>query len=105
MLNVVTSHVAARLATNGGPWAAPPNPAPQAPPGLDTAANTFIAWLKWGGLVSGVVGLTICGIMMAVGRRNRSNLSADGASGIPWVLGGLSLIAFAAGIVGVVLPG
>jgi Transglycosylase SLT domain len=37
----------------------------------------------------------------AIGRRNRSNLAADGATGIPWVLAGLTLIALSSGIVGV----
>ena len=45
----------------------------------------------------------IIGIMMVAGRRNRSSMAADGASGIPWVLGGLSIISLAGGIVGVVL--
>jgi hypothetical protein len=49
------------------------------------------------------VGLVICGVMMAVGRRNRSSISADGAAGIPWVLGGLTVISFSAAIVGAVL--
>lgn len=80
-----------------------PNPDPQAPPGLDAVADTFLGWLKWGGLVAGVVGLTICGIMMMVGRRNRSATAVDGASGIPWVLAGLSLVALASGIVGQVV--
>ncbi len=34
-------------------------------------------------------------------RKNRSTFAADGATGIPWVLGGLSLAATAAPIVGV----
>lgn len=77
----------------------PPNPAPKAPPGLELAADTFLAWLKWGAMVAGVVGLIICGIMMMVGRRQRSSTAVDGATGVPWVLMGLSLVVFAAGIV------
>jgi hypothetical protein len=65
-----------------------PTPAPVAPPGLDALGNTFIAWMKWILVVSGVGGFMVCGIMMAVGRRNRSSFAADGAAGIPWVLGG-----------------
>lgn len=80
-----------------------PNPPPAAPPGLDGAANTFLGWMKWGGLVAGVLGLFICGVMMMVGRRNRSTAAVDGATGIPWVLGGLTVMSFAAGIVGQVL--
>ncbi len=83
--------------------ASAPNPPPAAPPGLDATANTFLGWLKWGGLVCGVLGLGICGIMMMVGRRNRSSTAVDGASGIPWVLGGLTVMSFASAIVGQVL--
>ncbi len=46
-----------------------------------------------------------CGVMMAVGRRNRSSMAADGAAGIPWVLGGLTFGAIAALIVAFILPG
>lgn len=79
-----------------------PNPAPAAPPGLGAAADILLSWMKWGGLVAGVAGLIICAIMMMVGRRNRSATAADGAAGIPWVLGGLTVIAFSAGLVGAV---
>jgi hypothetical protein len=78
-----------------------PDPAPVAPPGLSGRVNTLLAWWKWGALVAGVFGLIGCGAMMAIGRRNRSNLAADGATGIPWVLAGLTLIALSSGIVGV----
>ncbi len=78
-----------------------PNPVPKAPPGLTGPVNTLLAWWKWGALVAGVFGLIGCGAMMAIGRRNRSNLAADGATGIPWVLAGLTLIALSSGIVGV----
>ena len=63
--------------------------------------NTLLGWWKWGALVAGVFGLIGCGAMMAIGRRNRSSLAADGATGIPWVLAGLTLIALSSGIVGV----
>lgn len=89
--------VLARLA------AAAPNPAPLAPPGLEKFANDFLGWLKWTGLACGVAGLMFCGIMMMVGRRNRSQLAAEGASGIPWVVGGLSVVSLAAGITSAVL--
>jgi hypothetical protein len=42
-------------------------------------------------------------MMMILGRRNRSNMAVDGATGIPWVLGGLSLMALSAGVVSAVL--
>jgi hypothetical protein len=80
-----------------------PNPQPAPPPGLAATANTMLAWLKWVGLVTGVFGFGICAMMMIVGRRNRSNMAVDGASGIPWVLGGLSLMSLASGLVGAVL--
>jgi len=82
-----------------------PNPAPAPPPGLEASANKFISWLKWGGLVGGMIGLIVCGVMMMIGRRNRSATAVDGATGIPWVLGGLTVVALASGIVGSVLTG
>ena len=78
-----------------------PNPAPQAPPGLARTVNTLLAWWKWLALIAGVFGLTGCGAMMAIGRRSRSSLAADGATGIPWVLAGLTLIVLSSGIVGI----
>ncbi len=93
-----------RVLTEVGPLAAP-TPAPAAPPGLQGLGDIFIGWMKWILIVCGVGGLLACGIMMTVGRRNRSSFAADGAAGIPWVLGGLTLGAIAAVIVGAVLPG
>ena len=80
-----------------------PDPRPVAPPGLAETADMLLGWLKWTGLVAGVVGLGMCAFMMILGRRNRSNMAVDGASGIPWVLGGLSLMALSAGLVSAVL--
>jgi hypothetical protein len=80
-----------------------PNSTPQPIPGLDTVAPMFIGWGKWALLVSGVLGMFICGGMMIMGRRNRSSTAVDGATGIPWVLGGLTVAAIAATVVGVVL--
>ena len=96
--SVQSRHLAAVAA---GP--APPNPAPQAPPGLEKPVTTIVAWGKWGVLVCGVAGLLMCAGKMAIGHRNRATFAADGATGIPWVLGGLSLAAVAAAIVGVFL--
>ena len=83
--------------------AAVPNPGPIAPPGMGGPAGQMLGWLKWVGLVAGMVGLGMCAIMMILGRRNRSNMAVDGATGIPWVLGGLSLMSLASGLVGAVL--
>ncbi len=93
------------MAELAGQFLAAPTPPPAAPPGLSTLGDTFIGWMKWVLILCGVGGLLACGIMMTVGRRNRSAFAADGAAGIPWVLGGLTLGAVAAVIVGAVLPG
>lgn len=77
-----------------------PNPAPIAPPGMAEPAEQFIGWMKWVGIVAGIVGFGMCALMMILGRRNRSNMAVDGATGLPWVLGGLSTLTLAAGIVG-----
>jgi hypothetical protein len=84
---------------------AAPTPLPSPPPGLGALGDTFISWMTWILRVCGVAGLMACGIMMAVGRRNRSAMAADGAAGIPWVLGGLTLGAVAALVVAFILPG
>jgi hypothetical protein len=78
-----------------------PNPAPVAPPGLAPRISTLLGWWKYGALIAGLFGLIGCGAMMAIGRRSRSALAADGATGIPWVLAGLTLITLSSGIVGV----
>jgi hypothetical protein len=80
-----------------------PDPAPQAPPGLSAKVNTILGWGKWGVLICGVAGLLLCGGKMAIGHRNRASMAADGAAGIVWVLGGLSLVAASAAIVAVFL--
>ncbi len=107
LLHIVALHAAAGYlaATRGSGLvlAAVPNPAPQAPPGLTGPVTTIIAWGKWGVLVCGVAGLLICAGKMAIGHRNRATFAADGATGVPWVLGGLSLAAVAAAIVSVFL--
>jgi hypothetical protein len=81
-----------------------PNPEPKPIPGLEGVASDFISWLRWLLMIGGVAGLLICGIMMAVGRRNRSAYAAEGASGIPWVIGGLALGMVATSIVAGILP-
>ncbi|WP_218005193.1 hypothetical protein [Actinomadura macra] len=78
-----------------------PDPVPSPPPGLDKKMETLLAWGKWGVLICGIAGLFICAGQMAIGRKNRSTFATDGATGIPWVLGGLSLAATSAPIVAV----
>ena len=80
-----------------------PNPGPLAPPGMEKPAGMLLGWMKWIGLVAGMVGFGMCALMMIVGRRNRSSMAVDGATGIPWVLAGLSLMTLSAGLVGAVL--
>jgi hypothetical protein len=92
-------HLAAGAVTAAGV----PNPAPAPVPGLAGPVNTIIGWGKWLVMSLGVIGLLICGGQMAIGRRNRHSFAADGAAGIPWVLGGLSLATIAAGVVTVFL--
>jgi hypothetical protein len=80
-----------------------PNPPPRMPPGLDGFLSDGVAWAKGIAIVAGVIGLIICGVMMMVGRRNRSATAVDGAAGVPWVLGGLFVVSAAATIVGAVI--
>jgi hypothetical protein len=80
-----------------------PDVEPVAPAGLDTLGTTLIGWLMWIVMIAGFGGLLWCGIMMAIGRRNRSAMAADGATGIPWVVAGLSTVAFGAALVGMVI--
>ena len=90
-----------RLKPQDGLGVPVPDPPPAPPPGLDAKMNTLLSWGKWGVLICSVAGLFICAGQMAIGRKNRSTFAADGATGIPWVLGGLSLAATAAPIVAV----
>lgn len=80
-----------------------PDVDPVAPDGLDELGTTVIGWLMWIVMIAGFGGLLWCGIMMAIGRRNRSAMAADGATGIPWVVAGLSTVAFGAAVVGMVI--
>ena len=77
--------------------------APSPVPGLSGPLDTVVGWGKWLAIMAGVIGLIACGVMMMVGRRNRHSFAADGAAGIPWVLGGLALVAISSGVVGVFL--
>jgi hypothetical protein len=101
VLRIVAAVQSALAAPTPGPGV--PNPAPVAPPGMESVAATFLGWGKWALLVAGVLGFFICAGMMIIGRRNRSQTAVDGAAGVPWVLAGLALTSLAAGIAGVAL--
>jgi hypothetical protein len=89
----------AALAMLAGPEP-PPNPPPQAPPGIGELADQVIAWLKWGVLAAGMVGILVCAGMIIIGRRRRGGLAQEGLVGSVWVLGGLALASVAAVLVG-----
>lgn len=81
-------------------WLQVPNPPPKPPPGLEKFGTDIIAWLKWGVLIGGMVGLLICSGMIILGRRNRSSVAQDGLVGSVWVIGGLAMASVASIIVG-----
>ena len=72
------------------------NPEASPPPGLEVFATNVLSWLKWIAAACAVGGIIWIAIQMMVGRRNRSQMAADGLSGLPWVVGGLILVAIAA---------
>lgn len=104
---LAAQHAAALLA--GGPAKSPapapaiPNPVPVPVPGLQAPLDTVIGWGKWLMFFLGIIGLIMCAVQMAIGRRNRHSFAADGAAGIPWVLASLALVAISSGVVGVFL--
>lgn len=95
---LVLRDVAARLPGGGDI----PNPRAKPPPGVEAPATDWLAYFDWIAMITGVFALVFCGILMMIGRRNRSTL-ADGAAGIPWVIGGLLVVSLASGIVTAVL--
>jgi len=80
-----------------------PDPPAAPPPGFAGPVDTILGWIKWSAIVAGSVGMSVCGLMMILGRRNRSSLAADGAAGIPYVLLGLMIVAAGSAIAGVFL--
>ena len=91
------------LGAAGAPLAAAADPDwdsdPKAPPGMEDVFPEWVGWGKWVAIGCGILGLIACGVMMMVGRRNRSHLAAEGASGLLWVMAGLSVVSLAAGVV------
>lgn len=75
------------------------NPAPSAPADVTAQWQKVMGLGKWIAFAAGALGLLAAGAMMSVGRRHRSNTAADGAVGIPWVIGGLSTVALAVPLV------
>lgn len=73
--------------------------APEAPPGMNGVFPQWVGWAKWIAIGCGIIGTIACGVMMMVGRRNRSHMSAEGAAGLLWVMAGLSVVSLAAGVV------
>ncbi|EXU86571.1 hypothetical protein [Streptomyces noursei] len=100
-LNLASDILAAPNPKPSTGWDAPPS----APPGMETVFPEWIGWGKWIAIGLGILGLIACGIMMMIGRRNRSHLSAEGANGLLWVMGGLSVVSLAAGVVPAVIGG
>ncbi len=72
------------------------NPEAKPPPGLGPVVNTILGWTKWLAISFGVGGVFVIAIMMMIGRRNRSQMAADGMSALPWIVGGFLLIGVAA---------
>jgi hypothetical protein len=77
------------------------NPAPAAPAEVTAQWTKIMGLAKWVAFAAGAVGLVVAGVMMSIGRRHRSTTAADGAAGIPWVIGGLSTIVLAVPLVNV----
>ncbi|TDT93346.1 hypothetical protein EDD99_8156 [Streptomyces sp. 846.5] len=74
------------------------NPGAKVPPGMGNTFENWISYAKYIGLVAGAIGIIVCGIMMMIGRRNRHHLAAEGASGLVWVIAGLTCASLAVGI-------
>jgi len=66
------------------------------PPGLGPVMSTILAWTKWIAIFCGIGGIFVIAIMMMIGRRNRSQMAADGMSALPWIVGGFLLIGLSA---------
>ncbi len=69
-----------------------------APPGLGPVFEAVLSWTKWIAGAAGLGGIFVIAIMMMIGRRNRSQLAADGMSALPWIVGGFILIGISAAL-------
>ncbi len=94
-MTILISLVQVHAAVTAGKPPPVPDPGPVPVPGLQGPLSTIVGWGKWLVFWLGTLGLLICAGQMAIGRRNRHSFAADGAAGIPWVLGGASLAAIA----------
>jgi hypothetical protein len=92
------AHSVILLAGSAAPTPGTTEPGIVPVPGLSNFADSVLGWLKWILILGGTGGFIACGIMMAIGRRGRSQFAADGASGIPWVAAGIALGAIASGL-------
>ena len=81
----------------------PSQPTPQAPPGIDGFATQVLGWIAWATGFCAVGSLMYVGIMMMVGRRNRSQMAADGLAGLPWIIAGLIVASPASAIASAIL--
>jgi hypothetical protein len=80
-----------------------PEPEPAPPPGLESLGQQVVDWSFWIAIIAALVGFALVAIKMAIGQRGRSQMAADGASGIPWVIGALFLISSASALVSALL--
>lgn len=79
------------------------DPGPKAPEGINEIASQWISEAKFFLMLGGVLGLFCCFGMMMIGRKNRSNLAGEGASGLLWVMAGLSGTSLAVPLVNQIL--
>ena len=74
--------------------------APAAVPAeVSGVVGTLLGWAKAACIIAGVFGLLACAFMLMLGRRNRSQMAVDGAVGLPYVIGGLSIVLLAVPLV------
>jgi hypothetical protein len=84
---------------NGGGGSVIPDAPASLPAGLSAAATRLVGWGKGAVYALGVLSLLVCAGMIIAGRRNRGQVSAEGAVGVAWVIGGLTLAGVAAMLV------